>query len=136
MTRRSRTPTPSGAGKTGRIELKGAVLTTDHRPAWLLVDEALGCYVAMTTSDHVGPLRLVSPHGTLETMAVGLGRIAHYPGHDARVDILASHAHGPIFFSQPPGTATVTLNGREVSSRLRAVRHNRTSVLSLPSQPV
>jgi hypothetical protein len=136
MTRRSRMPTPSGPGRPAESSLKGAVLTTDHRPAWLLVDEALGCYVAMTTSDHVGPLRLVSPHGTLETTTFGLGRIAYYPGHDARVNILASHAHGQIFFSQPPGAATVTLNGREVSLRLRAVRHNRTSVLSLPSRPV
>lgn len=120
------------AGSSGRIELKGAALVTDERPAWLLVDEELVCYAAMTPSQHVGPLRLQTPAGTLESPAFGLGRIAYYPGNDTRVDILAAHEHGPVYFTRPSGQATVRLNGEDVSSALRPTRHNRTDVLCLP----
>ena len=104
---------------SGHIEVGNSTLITDPRPAWLLADEGLPCYVAATPSDQGGPLVLRTPEGTLECDDFGFGRIAYMPGGSPGIDILAKNFQSPVYFPCRDGSAPVVyLNREDVSSHV------------------
>ena len=119
---------------SGKIELAGARLLTDPRPAWLLVDERLGTYVAATPSPQGGPLRLETPSSFLECADFVFGRIAYYPGDNPRLDLLATELGSPIYFSRQGEFApAVHLNGKNVSSKITTMEKDGETVYCIPA---
>lgn len=119
---------------SGKIELAGARLLTDPRPAWLLIDETLGTYVAATPSPQGGPLRLETPSSSLECADFGFGRIAYYPGDNPRLDLLATDLGSPIYFSRQGEIApAVHLNGKNVSSKITTMEKDGETVYCIPA---
>ena len=117
----------------GRVEVRGATLTTEPRPALLLVDEALGTYVAICSSSKGGPLELSTPQGSVECADFGFGKIVYQPGESPRLEIVAIHSRAPVYFSIGAGRPNVVLNGRDVSSQVQIMSRNRGSVFCLPA---
>ena len=120
-------------GHSGRIEVEDAILTTEEGiPAWLLVDAPSRTYVAANPTQQRVPLRLATPHGTIESPDFGFGKVVYKPGTAASMEIVGLNLYSPIYITKPKGNAMVTWNGVDVSDRLREIRHNRASVLMLP----
>ncbi len=117
----------------GKIEVKGTTLLTDPRPALLLVDEDIPCYVAICASSEGGPLELTTPHGSVECPDFGFGKIVYQPGEaSSHLEILATRPLSPFYFTNRPGQTTVVINGRDVSSQTRTAPLSVRSVFSPP----
>ena len=118
---------------SGRIELNGSLLITDPRPTWFLIDEEIDCYVVATTSSDSGPLKLITPNGTLECANFGFGRIAYFPAKCPRLEILAQERPSPIYFDKNGTDPTVFFNGEDISSIVEVRSQNQAEVFCLPA---
>ena len=104
----------------GKIEVKGTTLLTDPRPALLLVDEDIPCYVAICTSSEGGPVELKTPQGSVVFPDFGRGKVVYQPGEaSSHLEILATRPLPPVHFPDRPGTTTVVINATDVSSQIR-----------------
>jgi len=118
---------------SGRIEISRSTLLTEKVPAWLFADEERGCYVAANLMDKSTPLRLSTLKGKVESESFAFGKIVYRPDDDiVKLDIMTTRYETPLRFTRPDKPFSVSLNGEDVTARIRRIIQEGRKMLELP----
>ncbi|MFB0523584.1 MAG: hypothetical protein ACETV1_07500 [Candidatus Bathyarchaeia archaeon] len=102
---------------SGYIEVDGAVVHAGQAPAWLFSDMENGIYVAVNPSAEKVPIRLITPHGMVETDFFSYGKIVYCSQKEMLLEIEAIRLQASVYVTKPCGPYCIRLNGCDATDK-------------------
>ncbi len=119
-------------GVEGEISVGRARLTTKPGTyAWLIADDDRGAYAACNFSEHLTPMTLQTPAGTVSADGIGFGKVVFRTQGAPTLEVWTTRWKGPLTFPALRGARAV-LNGTDVTHKLARETIADVPVLRLP----